>query len=178
MRGGGEPRLPRRRLVGLARLAADGEHRGAVLERHGATLRARVSDIDEGTGLHFDLVVSECEPSSAGQHDVDLLVLELRLAVLLHDVRSLVCGVRVDPERADPERPADRPPADVRGGDRDLLEILDPPHLVRAQLALLSSRSTTGSIAASPSTRSSRFAAPAQSASASYPRPESRSLTS
>ena len=59
---------------------------------------------------------------------------------MLDDVRPLVGGVRVDPERPDPERSADRPPVDVRVGDRDLLQLLDPSYLVRAQLALLSSK--------------------------------------
>ena len=86
------------------------------------------------------------------------------LVVLLDDQVAGVRRLRVDSERLDSERPPQRPPLQVAAHDRDRLDLLDPCDL--HELALRNASRTIGSIRATPSTRSSRFAVPAQSANA------------
>ena len=91
----------------------------------------------------------------------------MRIRVLLDDqvaVGRPVIGV--DPERVDPERVADGLPLELpafeRGQWLDLVDV-DPLQEVISR----SSSSTTGSISAMPSTRSSRFQLPAHWVNAS-----------
>ena len=162
----GEEVLPCRHLV-LAGLAAEREHGRSRLLGAGEARDRRIAEEDGRAGGHVDLVAVEDERRAPGDDDVELLVAEPLLVVLLDDVLAgLRRRVGVDPERGDPEvlperRPAQRPRA------RQRLHVGQARNLVSAHRLLLSSLSTTGSISASPSTRSSRFASPAQSASRS-----------
>src|SRR5919197_6457990 len=105
----------------------------------------------------------------AADDDVYLLVAELLLGVLLDDLAAdTLRGVRIHPERLQAEPTSDRPPDEPGLADRDPVEVVEPRDLVpfAHPLAFLSASSTTGSIRSIPSTRSSRFSLPAQSAKA------------
>ena len=159
---GREEVLPRRDVV-RARLAADREHRRSRLLGARVPLHLRVAQEDDRARGHVRLLAVEHERRPAGDDDVELLVAERLLGVLLDDVLSgLGRRVGADPEGGDAEVLAQRRPAQ-RPDRLHRLELGQARDLVSAHPLLLSSRSTTGSISASPSTRSSRFAAPAQS---------------
>ena len=162
----GEEVLPGRDLV-LAGLAAEREHRRACLLGARIPPYLRIAEEDGRARGHVDLVAVEHERRPAREHDVELLVAETLLIVLLDDVLAdLRRRVRVDPEGRDPEVLPDRRPAQ-RAGAGQRLQAGHARDLVSAHRLLLSSARTTGSISLSPSTRSSRFASPAQSASRS-----------
>src|SRR5205085_702378 len=123
---------------------------------------------DASSDRRIDLFAVDSEDGASHDHDVQLLVLprtRARLVVLLDDEVARVRRVGVDPERLDPERAPQRAPlqfvADRDPGGLDLLDARD-----LHALALRSASSTIGSTRETPSTRSSRFAAPAQSSNA------------
>src|SRR6188472_2757535 len=171
--------LPHRRRKRFARLRADDEDRRAFLA-HRASLHRRVGDVHERSGRAVDLFAVHRERRASGQHDVELLVgLTARLLVLADDLAAVLGRrPRVDAERRDPERPPDRvPPGLAR--DRRGRQLLECRYAVPlAHVASRSRSSTTGSIASSPSTRSSRFSTPAHAARLGCPARASRSASS
>ena len=158
----GEEVLPGRDLV-RAGLAADREHGRARLLGARVALHLRIAEEDDRAGRHVLLLAVEHERRPAGHDHVELLVAELFLRVLLDDVLpGLARRVRADPEGGDAEVLAQRRPPQ-RADRLHRLDLGQARDLVSAHSLLLSSFRTTGSISSSPSTRSSRFAAPAQS---------------
>ena len=159
---GDEEVLPDGDLV-HARLPTHREHGGTRLFGARVTLHVRVAQEDCRTRRDVLLLAVEHERRPAGEDHVELLVAEPVLRVLLDDVLTDLGGrVRADPESRDPEVLAHRRP--LQCPDRlHRLDLGQARDLVAAHSLLLNSFSTTGSISSSPSTRSSRLAAPAQS---------------
>src|SRR5207247_1053694 len=148
---GAEGELPGGGLEAL-RLGADRHDRGSRLERLRHTVLSRLEE-DERAGRCVELLFACAEARPAADDDVELLV---RVGVLLDDeVALLLAAVRVDAEGADAERVADRLPLEQAAERRERLDLVQVQPLHAG--ASRSAPSTTGSIASSPSTRSSRF---------------------
>ena len=120
-----EHRLPGRDLVRSAGLPAEREHDRVRIERHRAAAQHGIADEDELAGAQLVLVALDREARAAAQHEVDLLVLEVGLAVLLDDLRAgLPRRIGVDTEALDPEPAAHRAP-DEAVGHLDPVEVVD-----------------------------------------------------
>src|SRR5215212_6169560 len=168
----GEDVFPERLLEDDARFCSHRKHRRAVLGRDRAALRVWPHE-DDRPGGRIDLLVTEREHGAAAQDDVHPLVV-VALGVLLDHPPAGVPGVRVRAEGRDSEAASDGPPDELAVGvlDRQLLELVDVRDVVAlAHESSLSSSRTTGSISATPSTRSSRLTLPAQRLNASSSSP-------
>ncbi len=120
-------RLADRELVGLARRAADGEDRRALLLGDRAPLRRRVADEDHGPGGRVDRLAVHVERRLPGKHQVELLLAaraEPHLVVLADYVPVTHRPVGAHPESLDAEVPADveRDTTVVLGAGLDVLE--------------------------------------------------------
>ena len=163
-RHGREVVLPRRGLVRTGH-TADCQNRRACFVRNRVPLLRDVVEVDERSRGCIDLLAVDGERGVAADHHIDLFVSELFLGVLLDDlVPGVRRGVCIDAEGGDAERLPHGLPGQ-RSEDGQAFEVVEAQclHGVRSR----SASSTTGSISASPSTRSSRFATPAHAASES-----------
>src|SRR5512133_890457 len=175
-----EGELPGRDLERLAAHAADREHGRAVLRGAGTPTFLRVVEEDTRADGRVEALAVDGERGPSGDDDVELFVVPRAgagLVMLLDDHRTGVRGVGVDAERLNAERAPHGTPLQFASDDRDRLDVGDPGDL--HALALRSASSTIGSSLVTPSMRSSRLAAPAQSANAFsrssvYPRVPSR----
>ena len=170
---GALPARGRERLTPLRADREDGRAAGAGR----SPLDGGVRHVDDRPLGRVDRLAVEGEGRVAGQHDVQLLVrLALRLVVLPDEALVVLGrGPGVDAERSDVERRADGVP--VRLARRRVPELADRHDGVAVAHPTSRRRArTTGSTSSSPSTRSSRFSTPAQSARVAWPaRPRSSS---